>query len=61
MKNPVYCGYVEWDGILKLGEHPKIIETPVFNDVQVKILERTRNIPSGYESLLLPEKTNQNI
>ena len=61
LRNPVYCGYIEWDGILKLGDHPKIIEIETFNDVQVRILEKIKNIPQGYESLLLPESVEQNF
>jgi len=61
LRNPVYCGYIEWDGILKSSDHSKIIEIETFNDVQVRILEKIKNIPQGYESLLLPESVEQNF
>lgn len=60
LKNPVYSGYRDWDGTLKKGEHPRIIEPKTFNDVQVKILERLKKFPKEYDSLLLPEKVEQN-
>ncbi|MFW9878535.1 MAG: recombinase family protein, partial [Candidatus Thorarchaeota archaeon] len=52
LKNPIYCGFKYWDGILDKGDHPKIIKTSIFNDVQVRILERAKNIPQEFETLL---------
>lgn len=55
LKNPIYSGFDYWDGIIREGKHPKIIDPSIFNDVQVRILERTRNFTAGYETELLPE------
>ena len=55
LRNPIYCGYNYWDGILERADHPKIIKPIVFNDVQLRLLERLKHIPSGYESIIIPE------
>lgn len=43
LKNPVYCGYLEWEDIVFKGEHVPIIEIQDFNEVQMKIAKNTRN------------------
>jgi DNA invertase Pin-like site-specific DNA recombinase len=55
LRNPIYCGFNYWDGILERAEHPLIINASVFNDVQLRLLERIKYVPSGYESLIIPE------
>jgi len=58
LRNPIYCGFNYWDGILERAEHPRIIKASIFNDVQMRLLERIKNIPSGYESIIIPENTD---
>jgi len=33
LRNPLYAGYVEWDGIIRKGNHPAIVEASVFMKV----------------------------
>jgi site-specific DNA recombinase len=53
LKNPVYCGYVEWDGILRKDDHPAVIEVSVFNEVQKEIVRRIRKPYQKYEPRLI--------
>jgi DNA invertase Pin-like site-specific DNA recombinase len=41
LKNPIYAGYIRWDGILRKGECPSIIEVSLFNTVQRLMQERS--------------------
>jgi hypothetical protein len=34
LKNPLYCGYIKWDGIIKEGKHESIIDKNTFLVVQ---------------------------
>lgn len=34
LKNPLYCGFVDWDGIIKEGEHEAIIDKNTFLEAQ---------------------------
>jgi DNA invertase Pin-like site-specific DNA recombinase len=43
LKNPVYCGYMEWEDIVFKGEHEAIIPVEEFNEVQKKLHQNTRN------------------
>jgi site-specific DNA recombinase len=43
LKNPLYCGYVRWDGILRKGQHLPIITVDQFNSAQVEIRMRGRH------------------
>ena len=43
LHNPLYCGYVRWDGILRKGHHVPIISTDTFNQVQMAIQLRARS------------------
>lgn len=45
LKNPLYCGFMLWDGILKKGKHEPIINVKIFNHVQNLITKKTK-IPS---------------
>jgi DNA invertase Pin-like site-specific DNA recombinase len=56
LRNPIYCGFKRWDDVIEESDHPKIIKPSIFNDVQVKILERTKNFPAVYVSLLSEEQ-----
>jgi len=43
LKNPVYCGFLEWEDIVFRGEHRALIEVEKFNDVQNLLYQNTRN------------------
>jgi DNA invertase Pin-like site-specific DNA recombinase len=43
LKNPVYCGFLEWDDIVFKGEHEAIIAIEEFNGVQKRLHINTRN------------------
>ncbi len=43
LKNPVYCGYMEWEDILFKGQHESLILIEGFNRVQEMIAKKTRN------------------
>ncbi|UCE36898.1 MAG: recombinase family protein [Thermoplasmata archaeon] len=55
LKNPVYCGYLEWEEHVYKGNHEKIIEIKVFNEVQELIFKNTRNKKLKRKPLKLPE------
>jgi DNA invertase Pin-like site-specific DNA recombinase len=55
LKNPVYCGYMEWDGILKKADHPSIVDVSTFNEVQREIVHRIRKPSQKYEPRLIEE------
>lgn len=42
LKNPLYCGYIRWNGILKKGAHERIIDSDQFNFVQKIMSKRVR-------------------
>ena len=42
LKNPLYCGYIKWNGILKKGRHDRIIEPNQFNFIQKRLSNRAR-------------------
>jgi len=44
LKNPVYAGYIEWNGIIKKGLHEPIIDEETFTSVQ-KLLEARGGTP----------------
>ncbi len=43
LHNPIYAGYLSWDGIIKKSEHTSIIDTELYNQVQQLAKERTKN------------------
>jgi DNA invertase Pin-like site-specific DNA recombinase len=43
LKNPIYCGFLEWEDILFRGSHDSIISIDDFNKVQKMIAQRTKN------------------
>jgi DNA invertase Pin-like site-specific DNA recombinase len=53
LKNPLYCGYVKWNGILKKGGHDRLIATKQFNEVQKIMLKRRKRGKGNY--ILLEE------
>jgi len=44
LKNPIYAGYLEWNGIIKKNNHQPIIDKETFNKVQ-KIIESRGGTP----------------
>jgi DNA invertase Pin-like site-specific DNA recombinase len=42
LKNPLYCGYVRWDGILRKGQHVPVVTVDQFNSTQIEIRMRTK-------------------
>jgi site-specific DNA recombinase len=42
LRNPLYCGFVEWDGLVKKARHERLIDIPEFNAVQDLMIERAR-------------------
>ncbi len=54
LKNPIYAGYLKWDGILKKGPCPSIISTPQFNAVQQSMQRRT--IAPAKKPMLIKEE-----
>jgi len=55
LKNPLYCGYMHWNGILKKGHHRPIITVDQFNSTQILIRMRARQEPSVDTLVLLQE------
>lgn len=45
LKNPLYCGYVRWDGILRKGQHLPVITVDQFNSTQIETRMRARKEP----------------
>jgi len=43
LKNSLYCGFTQWEEILKKGEHDPIVDIRIFNKVQEIIKRRTKN------------------
>jgi DNA invertase Pin-like site-specific DNA recombinase len=45
LKNPLYCGYVKWDGILRKAQHQPVITVDQFNSAQIEMRMRIRLEP----------------
>jgi len=43
LKNPLYCGFIRWDGIVRQGEHDPLVSREVFNRVQIRMRRGIRN------------------
>jgi site-specific DNA recombinase len=43
LKNPLYCGYVRWDGIMRKGQHVPVVTVDQFNSTQIELRMRARN------------------
>lgn len=54
LKNPIYCGYLEWDAILKKGTHKPLIDVEEFNTVQRRLAQKRRG-PSHKHNIRLIE------
>ncbi|MHA1962738.1 MAG: recombinase family protein [Candidatus Thorarchaeota archaeon] len=55
LKNPAYCGFMEWDDVVKRGDHEAIIDVRTFNEVQKELVKRIRVSYQKYEPRLLPD------
>jgi DNA invertase Pin-like site-specific DNA recombinase len=45
LKNPLYCGYVQWDGILRKAQHQPLITVDQYNSTQIEMRMRVRKDP----------------
>ncbi len=54
LKNPLYAGYVSWDGILRQASHPAIVSSETFDVVQELMASRSRGREAVYISLMRP-------
>jgi hypothetical protein len=54
LHNPLYCGYVRWDGILRKGHHVPIITIDTYNKVQEAMQQRIRS-SNGIHTCIRPE------
>ncbi len=59
LHNPLYCGYVRWDGILRKGHHAPIITITTYNQVQATMQQRVRS-PNGIHVCIKPEGVASN-
>ena len=48
LRNPIYCGYIEWDRIVVKGTHEPIVSVDEFNVVQTNLAKRIRNSHQWY-------------
>jgi len=55
LHNPLYCGYVRWDGFLRKGHHVPIITIDTYNHVQETIQIRIRS-SNGTYTCIRPEE-----
>lgn len=55
LKNPVYCGFMEWDDVVRRDDHEAIIDVRTFNKVQKELVKRIRVSYQKYEPRLLPD------
>ena len=53
LKNPIYAGYLKWDGILKKGEFMPIIDASQFNTIQ-RLMQK-RSIAPAKKQVLIEE------
>jgi len=51
LKNPLYCGYVRWDGIMRKGQHVPVVTVDQFNSTQIERKMRAR-INQGGDNLV---------
>jgi DNA invertase Pin-like site-specific DNA recombinase len=54
LHNPVYAGFLRWDGLILPSDHEAIISVEVFNQVQARMASRARR-PNGRGLLSLKE------
>ncbi|MFP4197324.1 MAG: recombinase family protein [Methanomassiliicoccales archaeon] len=47
LRNPIYCGYYRWDGIVREGDHPALVTPETFNRVQERLERRVKNANGG--------------
>ena len=59
LTNPIYCGYVLWDGVLRRGKHQLLMSVSDFNAVQTLMTSKARNIGQDHIHLE-PEEAEAN-
>ncbi|MCK4443500.1 MAG: recombinase family protein, partial [Thermoplasmata archaeon] len=42
LRNPVHCGYLVWDGIVRKGKHEPIIDIGIFENVRERLNEKRK-------------------
>jgi len=64
LHNPIYVGILRWDGITREGDHPAIVDTETFDEVQTISSGKLRNRPHtrgrgavGLDHAAAPQKT----
>jgi hypothetical protein len=45
LRNPLYCGYISWDGLLKRSYHDPLVTVEIFNKVQRRLSSRAKTPP----------------
>jgi len=40
LHNPVYAGFLRWDGFLRKAEHEAFVSAETFNEVQARLRSR---------------------
>ncbi|MFP4197323.1 MAG: recombinase family protein [Methanomassiliicoccales archaeon] len=60
LHNPVYAGYLRWDGIITEGDHKPVVSVEDFNRVQRAICSRIRN-PEHKRCIQVPERLNRPV
>ncbi len=58
LHNPIYSGFVRWDGIIFPNDHEAVVSPSTFNEVQRKIAENTRGPSKKLVELPLTSEEN---
>ncbi len=45
LKNPLYCGDIEWDGVVRRAPHEAIVDRKTFHEVQQLISKKRARLP----------------
>lgn len=61
LKNPIYCGFMEWEEVVYPGSHEKIIEVEDFNEAQILLSNNTRNSKLKSKPRLIEAETYQEV
>ena len=57
LHNPLYAGFLRWDGFTRRAEHPAIVRPEVFNRAQAALQSRVKNPRLAHEPERLPPPT----
>jgi hypothetical protein len=52
LHNPVYAGYMRWDGLFIQHNAARAVTENEFNDVQIKMVSRVRAVNKRHASLI---------